>query len=381
MSANSISPHIFQNRGELLRGIAQGNSTEGQTIRHYDQQVDAFHEPDYTPTFGVLEPRVDSEPKNRRRSRVSYDRLDIDDLFDWVTKQTPQELGGLDYTILKEWVDATGGPPSPLPNELHQIYSVVKPYDRAHSQRETATVDSWQIFTDEAEEPETGLEVLIERKILDASTMPAETKGVAREVKTVKILDEKKALIITRTIDAAILSSTFTEYHNVKYYFPSYMDAGNPVSISDIFDKIVVTVNKSSDHEFTIPCRFETTYHTSAVTPAEIFQFKPIDINLSEPPIFANNVLTDEGVLQFSLPYVTGTDVVGGLSTKQVETGFFSYGISASSPTTTEYLALMGTEVLIADEVTRWKYNLWQRTKVNLTIPDLSLGLGGYISY
>tara|TARA_R110000803_G_scaffold90465_1_gene157850 strand:- start:2359 stop:3483 length:1125 start_codon:yes stop_codon:yes gene_type:complete len=374
MVANTRNSNLFKNNGELLKDTEQGNPTEGQTFRHYDQEVDSFFEPDLTPTFGIMAVKVTNE-RNRNRARVSYDSLDTDDLYSWVTKQNPQELGGLNWTITKTWVDATAGPPEPDANSLTQLYSVVKPYDRAHSTKETATVSAWQVFTDEEEEPETGEEVLVERKIILPATM-TETKGESRKVKTVKILDEKKALVVTRTIDIAILSTTYTEYHNVKYYFPSYMDATNPMSIIDIGNfRVAASVNKSSDHEFTIPCRFATTYHTSAITPSEIFQFKAVDVNLSYPAISANNVLTDEGVVQFS--WVSSVDA----STGDDQYSNMSYGISASSPTTTEYLALMGTEVLIIDEVVRWKYNLWKRTKVYLTIPDLSLGLDGYLSY
>lgn len=239
----------------------------------------------------------------------------------------------------------------------------------------TTSVASWPTYVDQEEEHETGLEVLVTRQILDRAALPTITKGVARSWKTLKNLDNYKALYVNRVIDAAVLSTTFYEYHPVQYYFPAYLDPASPFYVLNAGLKSVIAVNKSSDHSFSIPCRFEITYHASVPSINEVFQFKPVDLNLISPDwrLEERNVLMDAGTLQFRHYYEDG---MGGTSYVDV-----SYAIPASDPTATEYLADMGTEVLIADDVTRWKFNLWRRTKVFMTLPDISLGLSGYLTY
>lgn len=498
MSAKFIHKHKKAIRAGLRPSLFQGESTEGNTIFKYEQEVDISLVPDMTPVFGIQNLSLENE-RNANRSYLKYDNLDIDDLYTKEIKMTPQEMGGQGHSITSVIEDATGGVPEPTANSLHLISSKIEPIDRAHSRRIDETVDSWKELTssvlhhpdaggnqlntrkqvvapgtalvsgplqvdarleaiddeksmqiyveadptfgvmqtivdhdpdglgyrtsqteqikddgyvmpaatfltiaqslvdkgngkhsyknktisawpvvvDQEEEEETGMEVLVTRTVVDKSALPTMTKGVARSVKSLTDLDEHKALYVERVIDANILTTSFTEYHNTKYYFPSYLDATNPFSAVTIETNVVISVNKTSDHEFSLPCRYVTTYLSSVTTVEEVFQFKAVDISFSTPSVHENNVLVDEGVVVFYIPYVYA--VIDGVS--QYDHSVLSYGISASSPTTTEYLALMGSEVLIADEISRWKYNLWKRTKVYMKLPDLSLGLSGYLSY
>lgn len=238
-------------------------------------------------------------------------------------------------------------------------------------------LSAWPTFVDKEEEPETGLEIEVTRTIVDRTSLPTINYGEARTVHSLKNIDKLKALHVKRVIESDILSVTVKEYHNVRYHFPAYLDADDPFAVIQLTaGDSIVGVNRASDHTFSIPCRFEITFHTNKsaslpsviepnTTVSEVFQFKPIDIQITTPNynLTERDVLTDEGTLSF-----------------QVGTGSYGFHIPASSPTTTEYFALMGTEVLIADELTKWKFNLWKQVKVYMTLPDLSQGLEGYLT-
>jgi len=244
------------------------------------------------------------------------------------------------------------------------------------------SVTSWPTFTDYEEDPETGLRVEVKREILNRDDMPTIDYGEAGKIKRLKILDCRKALLVTRTANiSSFESKTIQEYHNVSFYFPSYLDPANPFSIQG-FRRTVdtetgaetyatsVTTNRTSDHTFKIPCKFVITFHSAPPTISEIFQFKPIDLRLESSAfrIFENDVLCDAGILAFR-----DADTAARLT----------FNIPASSPTASEYKEMMRlrSEVLIADDITRWNYNLWKRVRVYLKMPDIRLTLGGYLSY
>lgn len=463
-----------------------------QNVLRETREVDARFVPDFTPTFGVLDKRIENE-RNARRSKLTYLYLDTDNLFTpQIKKRALNELGAVDTTTTIEVVDATAGLPAPTADGLLVLESTTTQYDRAHGVRETVnasswaelktkiatdpeaggnrtveskqvvapgtavptgsdvvsarleelsptkamlvvkrapdgfrqklsklytdnaglgcqtqiieevkdpgfvppamdyltvsqelldqgngkllfrkkTVTQWPIFIDAEEEPETGIKVTIRKEILDVATLPAFVSGEARKVKTLKNLDCKKALLITREIDATILSHTEIEWHNVSYYFPAYLQPDLPFSVEELVGtgSSIIATNRASDHTFKIPCRFEITYHSTLPIVDEVFQFKPVDLRVSSinVNITENDVLVDGGVLTFREDYQN-----------------LSYNIPGSSPTATEYLEMMENEeeVLISDDVTRWKYNLWKRIKVYLKIPDISQTLGGYLSY
>ena len=147
MSANQLQDHPNQNRGEQLPGVKQNASSEGQTIFDYDQEVDVKFIPDFEPVFGILNVRVENEG-NRRRSRLRYDNLDIDDLFEPLKVSNNHQLNPHFVTDRKSIVDATSGLPEPDPNAFLQISSEVHHLDRAHGEKNTHTVD-YYIETDE----------------------------------------------------------------------------------------------------------------------------------------------------------------------------------------------------------------------------------------
>lgn len=219
------------------------------------------------------------------------------------------------------------------------------------------------VFRDYEEEPTSSKRVTIEREIVASSTTPAED-ATPGEVVSLKQITADQSLKVTRTIDPSILTDTFLEYHHVDFYFPSYLDPDEPM----FFEGQSAIPNKSGDRSLKVPCRFEITYHTTAQGPDTIFQFKTVDLNLTNPSyrFVVNDILADAGSV--TLGHYSG--------------GFFwvvEWNWNASSPSATEYLDLMGDEVLIIDDTVKWKYNLWRRTKVFMVIPTLTEGFGDIV--
>lgn len=494
MASNTLQEHPDQNAGErLLFGIEFDDI--GNVIYIYDQEVDVLNHPDLTPVFGTVDTKQYNE-KNRRRSRVRSEEVDVYDLFSKLKKDrhAAQELGGGQVTTTITLEDASSALADPTANDLTLIGSTTEHRNRAHGIRVDTRVDQWNEFVkeefayhpdatggdlqethhivaagtavptgatilearnvyvddekvnqivrkspggfgtmtveslldeeamgapgtdnikivdlpyampaatyqtvksvlqdlgtgkgryirkdvtwptyvDEEEESTTGKEVLVTREVIDSSLLPLYTKGTARTVHQVKHINEKAALHTQRVIDASILTDTWTEYHNVEYYFPSYLEPTGPFALINAGNNFVIAPNQSSDLTVKIPCRFEITYHTTPQIPANIFQFKPVDLNLISPEfrLTLRDIICNSGTLYFRFQDGLGSYV-------QVQ-----WTIPASDPTASYYInTLMGSEVLIADDSTRWKYNLYRRVQVYMTIPDLSVGMNTQIGY
>jgi hypothetical protein len=171
-----------------------------------------------------------------------------------------------------------------------------------------------------------------------------------------------------REIHEDILTTSIVEYHEVDFWFPPYLDASTPFVLYTTGDTNAIFPNVRSDVQAKVPCKFTTTFHAAPQTPGTIYQFLPVDFDFTFTnglSVRATNVITDGGTLNIRVPDPTTSTI-----TLQVT-------FPASSPTTTEYLADVGTTELINDDSTKWKFNLWKRVQVEMTIPDFSLILNG----
>lgn len=325
----------------------------------------------------------DALPSNTALTLANYKEA-IDSVKSWHVLKTAASFGtlvnkdglteeslGVGSTVTIDIEDDTFVMPDPgfrtLVSKL--VQSKANPKQFVYTRAELDA--DWPNFIDYEEEPETGLLVTVSRNIVDNDTAPTLTAGAARHTRKLKRLDNQKWLYVDREIHEDVLTTTFQERHNVKYYFPSYLSATTPFLIINAGESTAVSPNKSSDHVFSIPCRFEITYHSSVPAVSEVFQFKTIDMHLTTPQfsIHENDIVCDGGTATFFI----NTETAGNF--------IFSYTFPSSSPTTTEYLAAMGTEKLIADTVQRWKFNLWRRTKVWLKLPEIQSSLSGSLGY
>jgi hypothetical protein len=254
--------------------------------------------------------------------------------------------------------------------------------------------DSRPVLVSSEEESTTGKKVTVTRSI-HASAPSFADDGTPRFVKNVKHVGKDRWLQVVREIDDSILTTTFQEYHPVEYIFPAYLDETTPFLVFQAgYDQSLINSLRSASQRLRVPCLFETTYHSSLPTLSSIFQFKPVDIKLrtSDGVFDESNVITDGGIITFILkPTSQALAILGAQYQNNQITlqqyintamgNYVQFEFPPSSPTTTEYKALMGTVVLVADDMTRWKYNLYRRTKVWMKLPNLATDLSGSINY
>lgn len=250
--------------------------------------------------------------------------------------------------------------------------------------------DSRPTLTSYEEEPTTGLKVTVARSL--SATDPAGTFGAAGVVRSVKHVAKDRWLLTTRTIDSSITSTVFYEYHPVEFSFPSYLDADEPFIILEIENnQTLINTLKSSPQRLKIPCLFEIRYYATLPTLSDTFQFKPVDISLrtADGPINENGVLTDGATITLritpNIEILNQKFAQGTITYAQYLTMANGYDVDfefpPSSPTTTEYLAIMGTNKLIAHDVIKWKYNLYREVKVWMKVPNLATDLSGSLIY
>lgn len=298
---------------------------------------------------------------------------------------TTVEIKPLSFTMPARTLDVIG-------QKLEQIDGI--------NQRYTVTrlTNGWPTLVSYEEEPITGKRVKVTRTVHD-SQPTFNVDGTARFVSNVKHSGCGRWIKVVREIHETILTQTFYEYHSVEYGFPAYLSPANPFLIFRIGEgHELINPVKSSAHRFKIPCRFEITYHASPPNASEVFQFKPVSIEVQlpqqkihEPSIITDSVTISTEILnetyRYAMSYLLGLG--GGIPGYALQTVNFTF--QASSPTATEYINLMKGlpvvgwtppyEVLILEDSSRWKFNLWRRVRVYMRFPDLTQSLSGSLIY
>lgn len=228
---------------------------------------------------------------------------------------------------------------------------------------------SWPTHVDYEEDAETGLPVSVTRTF--ASSLPSDTSGTARQHQTRRRVNELLWMNTVREIDSDILTTSYIEWHEVDFWFPPYLDASTPLILLTNGDTVAIMPNKRSDHQAKVSCKFTTTYHTSIPTLDTLYQFLPIDIHFQFTnglSFTMNNVITDGATVNIPVSDPTTSTVTAQATWP------------ASEPSTTQYLADIGTTKTINDDITRWKFNLFKRVKVEMVIPDFEVTLNGTIT-
>jgi hypothetical protein len=263
-----------------------------------------------------------------------------------------------------------------------------------HKKIYTKTIlpNGWPQLVSYEEEPVTGKRVEVTRTIHGTEPTVA-VNGAARRVVSVRHTGCDRWTKVIREIDPSILTETFYEYHSVEYDFPSYLDPDTPFVIHSLGGgKELINAVKSSPHRFKIPCRFEITYHTSAPTAAEVFQFKPVTIEVDIPGrSIRERVITDALTITTDVFNEAYINVVTGNPPPAYAITEVTFNFPASYPTATNYIKLMRGEpftdndppheALILEDSSRWKYNLWRRVRVYMKFPDLTQALDDSLIY
>lgn len=374
------------------------------TVDAWQQRVDLDR---YDPDFGEVSTTrkvkasgaawgIDSETIAAKREHIGNDKfletiVNADQGLGSNTQRDTENTFGFDgcpttTTVTKEASSFT------MPTLTDAMVSQkLRDVNGLYKEYEVTTMDggiSALTKTSYEEEPQTGKKVTVVRNVT-SSEPTFDTNGSAREVVDVRQTGCSRWLTTTRTIDASILSETFYEYHSVEYDFPSYLDEDTPV-LNHATGSVAQLINvvKSSSFRFKVPCEFRITYHTSAPSAAEVFQFKTvdIDINTGDYRLSERNVLTDGFAVRVKVLNQLFKWLGGRLGSSTVPAYMlhdvvFQFG--ASSPTTSEYKDYMtnGNTALILEDSSRWKYNLWRRVKVYMTFPDLTSDLSGSLIY
>ncbi len=159
------------------------------------------------------------------------------------------------------------------------------------------------------------------------------------------------SLDITRTINGGNEAT-------LGYEYADYIDFERPRLMTD-----VETLTLDSEYRFDlkvdsgyvkkIPGRIEVDFQTSNPSPSALFQMFPVDwaYNGFGFRVHENNLITDEWDF-------------GAISSTSVEL----LVARASDPTYTEYVALIGDEVLYIERCTKWRFGLWRRQQVYIIL-------------
>jgi len=298
-------------------------------------------------------------------------------------------LGGVvtrfDFKVPSNFVPAAGD--LDFKTLEHKLFKL-----KGKSERYVVTrIDSWPALVMQEEEGTTGLKVTTTKTFHDTAP-DIGTNGTGRFVESVKQISTRLWAKIVREIHSSVLTETWQEYHPVEYRFPSYLDEVQPFIILDLVeDRTLINTLKSSAQRLKIPCLFEITYSETVPVISDVFQFKPVDISVrtTDGLLEEKGILTDGATIfifvdpnrdklreQLHAEDITYAEFINKIRGYEV-----SFDFPASSPSTTQYKALMGTNVLIADDVTRWKFNLYRRVKVWMKMPDLATNLDGSLTY
>lgn len=155
----------------------------------------------------------------------------------------------------------------------------------------------------------------------------------------------------------------------IDFDFPSFLDASEPFFVLDSNGPSVIIPNQTKGRRTTVPMERWTQYFSSRPATTPIYQFYPRDVEvILDSQIFKiSNVLCDAFTLTMNYP--GRQDATPGANlTYETFTGDFS----ETTPSTTEWLDKVGKSILVREEITRWKFNLWKRVQYWLIVPDLS---------
>lgn len=387
---------LFEPNSVTNNGFDQGGMVGGEQLIVVEGLVDTTNGLDNQDVindllqqgYKIIEDKV--EPKDRVHGWRTTTLV-----HDWEVRTdtiiADAEAEGEDTTVTRQIVEAS----TPWPTRtINTIAASQRHVGNDKFLRTIKTAASRPALISFEEEGTTGKRVKI-TKTVHATDPGFSENGTARFVESVRQAGKDRWLKVEREIDPSILSTTFQEWHPVEYIFPAYLDEDQPFVIMQADeDQTIINTLRSSSQRLKVPCLFEITYHATLPTLSTIFQFKPVDIVLRTPDGLVNEtgVLTDGAIITFRLKVSDQEhDRLGALYANGAlsEVGFsnalkgsdVNFEFPPSSPTTSEYKALMNTIVLIADDIVRWKYNLYRRVKVWMRIPDLATNLDGNIGY
>ncbi|WP_075089143.1 hypothetical protein [Verrucomicrobium spinosum] len=209
--------------------------------------------------------------------------------------------------------------------------------------------ETLSVAVDYEYDPETLDRVSISRQIIPYVT-PSANQPAGHEI-TYKELGSDFQLKVDRNIGTSPSGYSFPTW--VTFMFPAIVLAHNFASGVLIGDRWVYHPRIRTGFRKRARGKVEVTFHSSQPSPASIYQIVPEDI-------VYNGVLFD---VEFRSVLVDGATLSssGGLGTESVT-------FANTTPSASAYLAAIGSEVVIGEQISRWRYGLWRREILKITL-------------
>ncbi|WP_038164938.1 hypothetical protein [Verrucomicrobium sp. BvORR106] len=198
-------------------------------------------------------------------------------------------------------------------------------------------------------DPETLDRISISRQIVPYST-PAATQPVGHEI-TYKELGSDYQLKVDRSIGTSPTGYSTATW--ATFVFPTVVINHNFGSGVLIGDRYVYHPRIRAGFRKRARGVVEVSFHATQPSPTSLYQIVPEDV-------VYQGVLFD---VEFRSALVDGAT----LSTSG-PLGSESVTYADTSPSASAYLAAIGTQVTIAEQISRWRYGLWRRELLKITL-------------
>lgn len=224
------------------------------------------------------------------------------------------------------------------------------PLDQNRKSRSVVTLpdDAFPILYDYDIDPETGASIVTTYQVVSAASAGAGSVS-GGVVTTYRHIDKWRSLK-TVANHSALTGISFDEQRFAAYSVPSLLDYTAYTWTSTCGAFVVPTDKLRAGDSFMVQMRTHTSFTTTKQT-IEGLQLKGQSFMLGKGVSFPSGCLIDEGDVTYS------GDCSGTIN------------FSASSPTYTEYLAMIDTEQLVSGESVRLASGLYRNTELYATMP------------
>jgi len=218
---------------------------------------------------------------------------------------------------------------TPADTGLNVIESVVEPTDAQTARKRTVSVE-WPVLTSRSVEPETRTPVTETRRVVAAdAALPVNSPLVID--RKVNAVNKWRSIQIVTSLDA--LPAAYTEQKKLSFRFPGLFYGFDGTSGGG--------VSKRSAFSRTVAARVEVGFGYVEVVP-ELLEIVPVS---------------------WSYPLnLDGSDALtnGESFTYLVDKALVTVTLPTSTPSRTEYEALMGTYATVSGASERWKGGVWR---------------------
>lgn len=211
---------------------------------------------------------------------------------------------------------------------LNVLESVVEPKDAQTARKRTTAVPEWPVLTERALESETGTPLTVTRRMV-AADAPLPEPGPLVIDREVMAVNKWRSIQVVKCLD--VLPAAYVEHKQHSFRFPGLFYSFDPVggvSSRDAFSR-------------TVAARVEVSFGYEEVEP-ELMTIIPVSWNYALN-LDGSEMLTNGE----SFSYMAGSTVVDVM-------------LPLSTPSRSEYEAMIGTWVTVVGKCERWKGGIWR---------------------